>query len=287
MVHRRFENNNIVDLYQRFIPQGNLKLRFVMEAKTKQLCILDRNTIPVIIDFWLEECDLSAFYRAYRHCPLILITSAEIVYFLHKNNCPLPIEHWPLSYPDIYRMDTNSIEDKKYEFCILGRPNPFFVRLLDEYCSKHLDFTYIHTNGTEYNRSYIDHNGNVVAIDSGRKSYLDMIRKTKISCYTTPGIDEAKKSTNRFNQVTPRLFEMLANGCNVIAHYPDNADTEFYDLKHIVPNVNNYTEFESVLDRMRIAPQHFDHIVEYMNKHYTSSRIPMLKEILQRWNISY
>lgn len=282
---RRIENNGLTELYQAFIPKHDLKLRFVMQAKENKLCILDGNTIPVIIDFWLEEKDLSAFYSAYKHCPLVLVTSAEVVEFLKENKCPLPIEHWPLSYPDIYKMDIDAVKDKVYEFCIFGRPNPFFIRLLDEYCEKHSDFTYIHSVGTEKNRVFVDHIGKVVAVDTGRQSYLDMIRKTKISCYTTPGIDESKKITGRFNQVTPRVFEMLTNGCSVIGHYPNNADTRYYELSSLIPNVDNYEEFEKVLDSLRVKPLDFEKIAAYMEKHYTSTRATMLIDILKKHSI--
>lgn len=283
---RRFEKYGLANFYHSFIPKNSLKLRFVMEAEAKKLCILDRNTIPVIIDFWLEEKDLQEFYEAYKYCPLVLVTSAEVFEFLKSNNCPLTIEHWPLSYPDIYKMDIDKVKNKKYDFCIFGRPNPLFIRMLDEYCEKHSDFTYIHSTGTEKNRVFVDHNGNVVLKDTGRQSYLDMISKTKISCYTTPGIDESKKITDRFNQVTPRLFEMLTNGCSVIGHYPDNAETRFYELNSLIPNVNNYDEFEQALDALRTKPLDFTKIASYMDKHYTSTRAKMLVDILKKHSIS-
>ena len=283
---RRFEKYGLADFYHSFIPKNNLKLRFVMEAKAEKRCILNRNTIPVIIDFWLEENNLQAFYEAYKHCPLVLVTSAEVVEFLKNNDCPLPIKHWPLSYPDIYKLDVNKIKDKKYDFCIFGRPNPFFIRMLDKYCKKHPDFTYIHSTGTDTGRVFVDNDGNVVLKDTGRQSYLDMISKTKISCYTTPGIDESKKITGRFNQVTPRLFEMLTNGCSVIGHYPGNADTRYYELSSLIPNVNSYDEFERVLDSLRIKPLDFSQIASYMDKHYTSTRAKMLVEILKKHSIA-
>lgn len=282
---RRFEKYGLVELYHSLVHKHDLKLRFVMQAKKEKQCALDCNTIPVIIDFWLEEKDLESFYAAYKHCPLVLVTSAEVVEFLKKYNCPLPIEHWPLSYPDIYKMDVAEMKEKIYDFCIFGRPNPFFIRLLDEYCAKHPDFTYIHSEGTEKQRSFVDHTGKVIMVDTGRKSYLNMISKTKISCYTTPGIDESKTITGRFNQVTPRLFEMLTNGCSVIGHYPDNADTRYYELSSIIPNVDIYDEFEYALNVLRAKPLDFSKIAAYMERHYTSTRVDMLKKILKKYSI--
>lgn len=285
--HRRFENNGLVELYQSFVPKTrNVKLRYVMTGGTQKKCIFDCNTIPVIIDFWLKDSELDQFYDVYRHCPLVLITSAEVYDFLVKNNCPLPIEHWPLSYPDKYRMTPDCVKGKEYDFCIFGRPNPFFIRLLDQYCQKHPDFTYIHSFGGINHREFVNHKGEVVMKDTGRQSYLDMIHKTKISCYTTPGIDESKKETNRFNQVTPRLFEMLSNGCQVIGHYTDNPDTRYYGLSDIVPNVDNYDDFEKALDRYRSEAFDYHKVSAFMDRQYTSTRVPMLKEILSKHSIT-
>ncbi len=284
--YNRFEKNGLTGIFHSLVfPKSSLSLFFVMMAVPKGACLLDKNTIPVIIDFWLKEEDLPAFYKAYKHCPLVLLTNAEVYEFLKKNNCPLKIEHWPLSFPDQYKLDKTENYIKEYEFCIFGRPNPFFIRMLDKYCEKNPDFIYIMNNGDINHRMYITNKGAFVAEDTGRQSYLEMIRKTKITCYTTPGLDEAKVETSRFNQVTPRLFEMLCGGCHVIGHYPDSADTQYYQLKNIVPNVDNYERFESVLNDMRKTSVNIDKIKEFMSKHYTSTRVSMLRTILIKYGI--
>ena len=158
--------------------------------------------------------------------------------------------------------------------------------MLDKYASLHDDFTYIMNNGDIENRQYIDHRGNIVAKDTGRSSYLDMISKTKISCYTTPGIDEAKKESSCCNQVTPRLFEMLCNGCMVIGHYPDSDDTLWYNLKSIVPEVDSYEDFEKVLDDLRAKSFDYEKVSSFIKKHYTSARAKELMSILNKYNIS-
>ena len=77
---------------------------------------------------------------------------------------------------------------------LLVDPILFFVRLLDKYCSTHPDFYYISNNSDINHRQYIDNKGKVVAEDTGRDSYFEYdTEKQKISCYTTPGIDESKK----------------------------------------------------------------------------------------------
>ena len=255
-----------------------------MIAQDIKVCDFNKFTIPVIIDFWLKEEQLPAFYVAYKEVPLNLLTNLEVYEFLKQHKCPIPIEHWALSYPDKYSISNKRLE-KEYEFCFIGRPNPFFVRLLDKYCSTHPDFYYISNNSDINHRQYIDNKGKVVAEDTGRDSYLSMIQKTKISCYTTPGIDESKKETSNFNQVTPRLFEMLCNQCHVIGHYPNSYDTNWYNLNSIVPNVDSYNDFEKWLDYFRTHEFDIQKGITFMDKHYTSSRVKSLIDICNKYSI--
>lgn len=285
--YRRYENNGLVDLYNYFLPTKDLHIDFIMTASPKKLCRINKNTIPVIIDFWLKEEEIDSFFNAYKNVPLLLLTNLEVYELLKKHNCPIPIEHWPLSYPDTSEFSQEKIYEKTYEFCLFGRPNPFFVRMQEEYACRHPDFVYLKTKGIESDRKYYTNKGDFVCEDSGRESYLNMIRKTRITCYSTPGIDEGKKETTSFNQVTPRLFEMLCNGCQVIGHYPTNgSDVKWYNLSSIVPNINNYEEFEKILDEMRKKTIDSIKIENFMNKHYTSKRAQMLITILKKHNIA-
>ena len=282
IIHRRFENNGLVGLYNALLPASDLKLHFIMEAEDRRQCNYNKNTIPVIIDFWLDESRLPGFYDAFKNVPLMLVTSREVYEFLLAHNCPIPVEHWALSYPDQYAFRESCLENKKYDFVFFGRPNPFFVRYVERYASEHKDFVYILNNGNIDDRKYFDNEGNVVATDCGRQSYLDMIRSARITCYSTPGIDESKSITNAFNQVTPRVFEFLCNGCKVIGHYSDNPDTRWYNLSSVVPNVDTYKEFETVLDAMRTGSFESPSVSAFMQKHYTSVRANELIQILRR-----
>ena len=283
--HRRFEKNGLTGLYHALLPSSSLGVRFIMTATTEELCWNNRNSIPVLIDFWLEEEDLPAFFKAYLHVPLMLVSNREVYDFLLAHNCPFPVEHWALSVPDSYLERLARPVEKKYDFCVFGRPNPFFLRLLEEYSRRHPDFEYILNNGEIENRCYMSNKGRFVAKDTGRESYLQMIAATRVSCYTTPGLDEAKAESSRYNQVTPRLFEMLSNRCHVIGHYPKNQDTEWYNLSSVVPNVSGYEEFEMQLDRMRGLPFDVGLATHFLLPHSTGCRAAELSQILSRYNI--
>lgn len=289
--HRKLgwiKNLGLVPIYKACKTSQELSLFFVMKADTKKEAWLNKSIIPVIIDFWLSENDLPAFYEAYRDCPLVLVTSAEVVEFLRANNCPLNIEHWPLSLPDYMKPNRKENYEKLYDLCFLGRPSPYFLDFLKQYEESHPDFRYIVGSRSSKNREYVDNKGKFVVKDSGRESYLNMIRSSKITCYSTPGLDSNKADTSTFNQVTPRLFEMMAGGCYVLAHYPDNADTRYYELDKYVGNIPNYPSFEKKLDALRASkPLDFGIVNEFLDKHYTSTRAKMLIDILEKYNIRY
>lgn len=283
--HRRFEKNGLTGVYHSILPSANLGLRFVMTAETEDRCWYNRNSIAAIIDFWLEEKDLQGFYKAYRHVPLMLVSSREVYEFLKENHCPIPLEHWALSIPDSYLENLRRPKEKKYDFCFFGRPNPFFLRLLEEYSRNHPDFEYILNKGGIGNRSYESNKGRFIAQDTGRASYLEMIAATRVSCYTTPGLDEAKAESARFNQVTPRVFELLSNQCHVIGHYPDNPDTDWYSLSSLVPNIDNYEEFEEQMDRLLKTPFDTDACTGFLSPHTTGKRAQDLRDILKKHDI--
>lgn len=284
---RRFEKHGLIDFYNSLLPKHGIRLDFVMCAQLIKRCEYNKNTIPVIIDYWLDDDQIPALEEVFKYCPLVLLTNLEIYNTLKANNFRIPIEHWPLSFPDQYALTEDNLQNKKFDFTIIGRPNPFFIRLLDIYCRSHPDFTYIKNNGDIYNRKYTNNRGEVVADGKTREDYLNIIRRTKVSCYSTPGIDESKKDSNRFNQITPRVFELLSNGCQVIGHYPkDGADVKWYHLNDVIPNVDNYFEFERVLDYMRQTPMEYDKVEKFMKRHYTSTRANMLKIVLEKHNIN-
>lgn len=283
--YRWLDKIGLSALYHMFLPTKDLQLDFVMKATSQNICRNNKNTIPVIIDFWLKEENLPDFFDAYKHVPLMLLSNREVYDLLLSHDCPFPIEHWPLSFPDQYAFSRDNNYDKKYDFCLFGRPNPFFERMRDKYAAKHPDFNYLYTIGDNNNREYYTNKGEFVCRDTGRASYLEMIKQTRISCYSTPGIDEAKHETTLYNQVTPRVFEMLCNGCQVIGHYPDSADVMWYNLNEIIPNVNTYEEFESCIDSMLLLDADIDRIKLFMSRHYTSCRAELLKDILKKHKI--
>lgn len=255
-------------------------LYFVMRAETYPMCQINKRIIPVIIDFWLKEEQFNAFYNAYKDCKLILITSAEVYSKLKQLNCPLNIYHWPLSFPDNY-YNPQIVYNKEYDLAFIGRKDKYFENYLQTYCKKYPDFKYITNSDDMENRSYYLNDGTIICDGRNKDDYFNIIRKSKITFYSTPGIDQSKIGANGYNQVTPRFFEMLSGGCYILGHYPNNEDTKYYQISDICPNITNYEEFEHYMNTYRkteVSPNQRNFI--FLKNHLTTKRAELLQKIL-------
>lgn len=260
--------------------ENDINIYFELAIKNFRNFSNQSKTIPIIIDFWGVKNAVS-LNRYYRKCPYILVSSLEVLNFLYKSNCSLNLIHFPLSLPDKYRLEPNHTFEKKYDLVLVGRTNSVLWEYLKKYEIAHPELEYLyqeHKNGELYYRS---NKIGIIGKFQSREEYINLIRNAKISLYATPGIDGGEKRTNGFNPVTPRFLELLSAGCHVIARYPQNEESEFYQLDTICPSVNNYEDFSK---RMNYALNTHELPIkrnsEYLNKHYTSTRIDILRKIL-------
>lgn len=269
-----------------FITKGQLTLSFVMNANFGRFYQW-KNTndiIPVIIDFFLKKEDLPRFKNNFKHCPLVLISSKEAYDFLIDNHIDLPIHHWALSIADKYKISKDTRFDKKYDLVMMGRQNDVLSDFVKKYAETHPDFTYVYRviKGEPGHRSffYYTSDGENLGDIVGRDQYIALMRQSRCGLYATPGIDTDGTRTNGFNQVTPRFLEYIASGCHILARYPKNSDTEYFELDRFCHSINSYEEFESRMDYCRSHNVDMDTYSKYLEKHYTSARAKELTEIL-------
>jgi hypothetical protein len=236
--------------------------------------------IPVIIDFFLPKDKLKNFVEAYNCNPFILISSLEVIKFLDKNKCPLKYYHYPLSLSDKYRITADTYFDKKYDLVLMGRQHPILEAWLNRYVEKYPDFYYVHRvlrgNKSFYYTNRNEYIGNV----DKREDYISLLRQSKIGFYSTPGMDSSR-ITNGFNPVTPRFLELISCGCHIIARYPKNVDTEFYQISEFSPNIDTYEQFEEQMQRALSTDIDRRKYTSYLEKHYTSTRTSLLRNILK------
>ena len=241
-----------------------------------------RNIVPCIIDFFLrDENSLKDFYRKYRRNPLVLISSKEAYDYLRAQKCPLNIRHLALSISDKYHVTSDTKFAKEYDVVMLGRQNKVLMGFLEQYKEKHPDLTYVYGVKNGHKFSYRNSKGNVIGSLDSREEYMAMMCKSRIGLYATPGMDGGREHTNGFNQVTPRFLEYIVSGCHVIARYPQNSDTDFYEMDKLAVHVDTYEQFEEAMNKARQQEVNMGLYSSYLEKHYTSERVRTLQEYLK------
>lgn len=243
------------------------------------------NIIPCIIDFFLkDERSLARFCKSARRNPVTLISSREAYDFLKERQLGIRIQHFPLSISDKYRLDANRRLDKVYDLAVAGRVNPVLAAYLKQYEQRHPDFRYVkyQSNGKGGYFGLSD-GTKLEGLEDGltRECYMKLLSQSRAVLYGTPGMDNARLDANGFNQVTPRFLEAVASGCHVLARYPDNSDTRFYELPKIAPHLDSYKAFEERLDYARGCLPDIGVYADYLNKHYTSNRARLLVDVLR------
>lgn len=278
-IDNRMFNGKLNDLlYEMLNHTPEFSLYFEMLPTLFKNFSNNRKTIPVIVDFF-DRSNIELFKKTYNQCPCLLITSLEVLNFLKENHIKNKLIHFPMSLPSIYKLEPDQWFEKKYDIVLAGRTNPVLWNYLKQYETQHPEIEYlqqIQQNGELY---YKSNKRGIIGKVHSRQDYINLIRSGRISFYATPGIDGGEKRTNGFNPVTPRLFELLSAGCHIIARYPKNVETDFYQLETICPSINSYDEFEKHLKIALKSIQPIKKNSEYLLKHYTATRIELLKEI--------
>ncbi len=242
------------------------------------------NIIPCIIDFFLRKEDLPLFYRRNSQHPVLLVSSKEAVDYFRQNDCSLSIYHFPLSLPDKYRFTRDCLSSKKYDVVLVGRTNTVLMDYLQRYAKAHPDFYYVYRELAGNSFNYYTSRGEFLGDICSRDQYISLLRKSRIGLYATPGMDDGSSRTNGFNPVTPRFLEMISCGCHVLARYPDNAETDFYEFRSFGPSIESYRQFEDRMDKALFEEVDEVFYEEYLSKHYTSKRCELLKQILKDIN---
>lgn len=285
---RKFYQKTHVPLFRIFKyfdwNRGSSVIMFDASTKKQDGIYNSKKYIPCLIDYFLDEEGYQAFLKAYSRNQLILVSSKEVYDYLVEKDCPLKIRHFPLSLPDDFKAP--DIIEKKYDLVMFARQNPLLVKYINQYEKEHPDFMLVrrkYENG--HYIYYLSSTGEVVSVCDTREEYISLVMSSKIAVYTTPGMDGTRTDANGWNQVTPHFLEEVAGMCHIIARYPKNADTEWYEMNRICKCVESYEEFSSLMDRYRKEEVDYKKYREYLEKHYTSQRVKLLKEILQENSI--
>lgn len=277
--------SNAVEMANVFRPSAGQYLVFELGAGTQPSFSTSPRAIPAFIDLW-KHTDWQAFEALYRACPLVLVSSLETLEYMKSIGCALNLAHFPLSLADRHRAAPGTVYEKKYDILLAGRLDVRTSQILRDYLQafvqKYPQVEYLYQQEIDGEFHYVSNQRGSIGKFQDRESYLELLRASKISFYSTPGLDGGEKRTGGFNPVTPRYLELLNAQCLLLGRYPDNEETRFYELARVCPNITSYEQFEETMQRylaQETAPLAlYDEILQ---KHYTSQRAKLLRELLQ------
>lgn len=262
----------------RKISEKEKFLYFEMIPKVYNSFSNHKSAISVIIDFWKKD-RVEDFKKYYENSSPLLVTSLEVIHFLERENFEGKLVHFPMSLPDKYRISDDECFEKQYDVILAGRTNPVLLKYFEQYKDKHPDLEYVYREIKNGKFSYYSNKTGFLGDFKDREAYAGLLSRCKVAFYATPGIDGGEERTGGFNPITPRIFEILAAGCQVIMRYSENSETNFFELPSLNPSANNYNEFERQLTSALNEPAPVAKNAAYLNQHYTSSRMEILKSL--------
>lgn len=247
-----------------------------------------KDVICCVIDYFVPQEEFLTFAKKHNKAELLLISSREVYEYLLQKKCPLNLAHFPLSISDQWMFNEKKYE-KMYDIVLTGRLNRVLFNWLIQYVQLHSDTKILVADarlktqiqellgGKDYQIT--------VKVANSRKQYMSNLQAGKVMLYATPGMDEGKKRTNGWNQVTPRFLEGIAAQCHVIMRYEDNADTRWYCLSMFSESCDSYEKFSMLMEKYLAEEIDYDRYQIYLRNHLTSKRVALLKEIVAN-NIS-
>lgn len=274
--------NGLFQYFDNLLFKGKRKiLVFTLYPKKYYSLYSSSNKIPFIIDFDYGV-DLKTFYRVYKNCEKIIISSRVAYEYLREKKCPLNIVHVPLSIKSNLSINRIDIKDRKYDVFI-ARQNPVLMDYLKQYEQTHPDINYVirkwEDNKLYSGSAFYSNKEGRLGSFSDRRAYFELLANSKVAFYSTTGSDVPQ---SRFmNHVTPALFEYLTAGCQIILRWYDTPDSEFFKLSHYFENIKSYEAFERKLDEYLSAVQNpYELCDDFLEKYGFENQLGIFNEKL-------
>lgn len=289
VVHRSFfyKVTNKIDIHTPLFGPAKDSFRFITNGRDYDEPMNSKHIIPCIIDFFESKSQLQEFYSKHSRNRIVLLSSPFDYEYLKENDCPINIALFAYSLSDKYALSTPKIE-KKYDIVLTGRQDPLLYDFFKEYVKKHPDVSYVKRGqelDNDFNKTkeyYLNGRECLGAIES-REEFMNLQAQGRVTLYGVQGYYEG--FTKGFYHMTPHFLEIIACGCHVLLHYPvgkEGVDARYYEFDKFSPSIETYEEFESAMDNALKTEPNINMYSSYLKKHYTSTRVAELKELLKK-----
>lgn len=278
---------NKTDIHIKFIAPLKDTFRFVVNGRDYDEPMNNKHVIPCIIDFFENKNQLQEFYSKHSRNKLVLLSSPFDYEYLKENGCPLNIGLFAYSLSDRYAFSEKKIE-KKYDIVLTGRQDPLLYSFFKEYIKCHPDVTYVKRgkeldNDINKTKDYYLNGRVCLGPVESREDFMKLQAQGRATLYGVQGYLDGY--TKGFYHMTPHFLEIIACGCHVLLRYPTDKggiDAQYYEFNKFSPSIETYDEFESAMDKALSAEVDMKMYLSYLKKHYTSTRVTELKELLKK-----
>lgn len=204
-----------------------------------------RDVIPIIIDFWKYE-DISRFESIFKLSKKVFVTSREVFSYLKKCSLGIRLDHLPLSLSDKLLKQSLSA-NRTIDIIQIGRQNKQITDYVWQFLQEFPHLNYVYAEKANERIQMISNKVGILGEFNKRFLFIDLLRKSRVSLLTAPGMDDDRARTGGFSPVTPRFFESAACRCFLLGIYPDNEDFKFNKIDEICHRIENYNSFRSAL----------------------------------------
>ena len=189
------------------------------------------------------------------------------------------------SLSDKYALKYMNLE-KKYDIVLTGRQDPLLYSFFKKYVKSHPNVSYVKRgkdieNDKNKSQSYYLNGKELISDLKSREDFIKLQAQGKVTLYSTQGYDN---NTKDFFHMTPHFLEIIASGSHVLLHYPTDergTDAKFYEFAKFSPSIETYEEFERAMDHALSTEINKEMYTKYLKKHYTSTRVKELLEIIK------
>jgi hypothetical protein len=237
-----------------------------------------KDVIPIIIDFWKGE-NIPRLESIFKLSHTVFVTSMEVLNYLRDVKVRVNVQHLALSLPD-KNISLNNSTVRDIDIIQIGRSNAAFNEYMNQFLAEYPETHYVSAKKIDNELCVFSNRSGSMGVFKERVDFLSLLKRSKISLVSAPGLDDDKVRTGGFSPVTPRFLESAACGCKLIGIYPNNADFEYYLMKEVCESVSNYSEFKKATSEYLSNPLAPDYS-RFLARHTTSRRANELIEKLK------
>jgi len=209
------------------------------------------DVVPVVVDFWRTH--LAQAERVFARSPVVFVTNREIQLALADTSLGARVHYLPLSVSARHVRPVSV--PRTVDLIQVGRQNAKLHRWALDYVGLRpgANYLYADTSGTWPRWTATDRGP--LEVDNSRASYWALLRSSRVSLVSAPGIDGGEARTGGLNPVTPRFYESAAARCHLVGRFPrDGADFVANRVASACRHADSFEEFVEAVDHARHAP---------------------------------